>query len=161
MEDAIRVNPASYLPNVNSATALTAMAKAVIAANAINSRKATPKRKPARVAPGVLVVSGAWAEMRGHGPERLFRDEVAFASAERSKGLVAGDNRKNFVVVPGASRFLGCLDLDEIHVVNQPAIGAKFAAFREDRSSRILLATASASSVPAARTARKQWSTEE
>ena len=80
---------------------------------------------------------------------------MAFAFAERPESLVARDNRKNFIVVPGASRFLGCLDLDEIHVVNQPAIGAKFAAFREDRSSRILLATALASSVPAARTARK------
>jgi hypothetical protein len=52
LEDAIRVNPLSYLPKVNSATALTATANAVMAANAIKSRKATPKRKPVRVAVG-------------------------------------------------------------------------------------------------------------
>jgi len=65
-------------------------------------------------------------------PAQLCGDEVALAFAERPEGFVAGYNRKNFVVVPRASRFLGCLDLNKIHVVNEPAVGANFAAFREE-----------------------------
>ena len=83
---------------------------------------------------------------------------MAFAFTERPEGLVARDDREDFVIVPWPPRFLGCLDLNQIHIVNESAIGANFAASREeivDPKLPHLPATALASSVPAARTARK------
>src|SRR2546423_15353815 len=57
---------------------------------------------------------------------------MAFAITEWPEGLVTRDNREDFVIVPWPPRVLGCLDLDKIHIVNEPAIGANFAAFREE-----------------------------
>ena len=57
---------------------------------------------------------------------------MAFAFAEWPEGLVARDDREDFVVIPRSPRFLGSLDLDKIHSVNESAIGANFASFREE-----------------------------
>ena len=51
-------------------------------------------------------------------------DQRATAFLQREKRLIAGDRSQDVVVVPGAGRLRRRLDLDEIHVVQEPAVCA-------------------------------------
>ena len=57
---------------------------------------------------------------------------MASAFRQRPEGFFARNDCEDFVVIPRPPRFLGRLDLDEVHIVDKSAVGANFAAFRKE-----------------------------
>ena len=55
------------------------------------------------------------------------RNQWAPAFVEGLKRLVARDRRQNFIVVPRTCRFSGGLHLNEIHIMDEPAVFAHLA----------------------------------
>src|SRR3984957_3717595 len=61
-----------------------------------------------------------------------FGEKRAATLAHRPERLLARNDLEELVVVPGIMRLLGLLDLDQVHVVHHPTVGAEEAAIGEE-----------------------------
>src|SRR6516164_9649212 len=65
-----------------------------------------------------------------------FSEKRATTLAYRPERLLARNDLEDLVVVPGIMRLLGLLNLDQVHVVHHPTVGAEEAAVREEIMNR-------------------------
>ena len=56
-----------------------------------------------------------------------FGEKRAATLAQRPERLLARNGLDDFVVIPGVTRLLWLLYLDQIHVVHHPSVNTKFA----------------------------------